>query len=89
MKKSQLNAKNRITAVAALSVPVLRYSSGVIKLVIENTRTAAHSRCYNALTRRLHCRRESEMSHQTDEALVQFLWCEVCTEVDFILCNIV
>jgi hypothetical protein len=29
------------------------------------------------------------MSHQTDEALVQFLWCEVCTEVDFILCNIV
>ena len=28
--KSELNAKNRITAIGALAVPVLRYSFGII-----------------------------------------------------------
>ena len=86
MKKSQLNAKNRITAEAALSVPVLRYSSGIIKLVIENTRTAAHSRCYNGVT---NCADASTSLQTTiweelpnfrstgSACMVQFLWCEV------------
>jgi hypothetical protein len=30
--KSELNAKNKITAIGALAVPVLRYSFGIINL---------------------------------------------------------
>jgi hypothetical protein len=33
--KSELNARNKITAIGALAVPVLRYSFGIINLRIE------------------------------------------------------
>jgi len=34
--KSELNARNKITAIGALAVPVLRYSFGVINWRIED-----------------------------------------------------
>jgi hypothetical protein len=36
--KSELNAKNKITAIGALAVPVLRYSFGIINWRIEEIR---------------------------------------------------
>ena len=33
--KTELNARNKITAIRALAVPVLRYSFGIIKWRIE------------------------------------------------------
>jgi len=33
--KSELNARNKITAIGALAIPVLRYSFGIIKWRIE------------------------------------------------------
>ena len=35
--KSELNARNKITAIGALAVPVLRYSFGIINWRIEET----------------------------------------------------
>jgi len=34
--KTELNARNKITATGALAVPVLRYSSGIINWRIED-----------------------------------------------------
>ena len=36
MLKCELNARNKITAIGALAVPVLRYSFGIIKWRIED-----------------------------------------------------
>jgi hypothetical protein len=36
--KSELNARNKITAIGALAVPVLRYSFGIINWRIEDIR---------------------------------------------------
>ena len=36
--KSELNAKNQITAIGALAVPVLRHSFGIINLRLEEIR---------------------------------------------------
>jgi hypothetical protein len=36
--KSELNARNKITATGALAVPVLRYSFGIINWKIEDTK---------------------------------------------------
>jgi len=36
--KSELNAKNKITAIGALAVPVLRHSFGIINLRLEEIR---------------------------------------------------
>ena len=33
--KSELNARNKITAIGALAVPVLRYRFGIINWIIE------------------------------------------------------
>jgi hypothetical protein len=35
MLKSELNAKNNITAIGALAIPVLRYSFGIINWTLE------------------------------------------------------
>ena len=45
--KSELNAKNKITAVGVLAVPVLRHSFGIIKWRIEerNKMTGRLERC--------------------------------------------
>jgi hypothetical protein len=43
--KSELNTKNKITAIETLSVPVLRYSSGIIindKNLQENSRNTTN-----------------------------------------------
>jgi hypothetical protein len=37
--KSELNARNKITAIGALAVPVLRYSFGIINWRIEDVKT--------------------------------------------------
>jgi hypothetical protein len=39
MLKSELNAKNKITAIGALAVPILRYSSGVINWRLEEIKS--------------------------------------------------
>ena len=36
--KSELNARNKITAIGALTAPVLRYSFGIINWRIEETK---------------------------------------------------
>jgi hypothetical protein len=36
--KSELNAKNKVTAIGTLAIPVLRYSFGIIKWRLEETK---------------------------------------------------
>jgi len=40
--KSELHAKNKITAIGALAVPVLRYSFGIINWMREEIRKRKH-----------------------------------------------
>jgi hypothetical protein len=43
--KSELNARNKITAIGALAVPVLRYSFGIINWRLEEIEQIDRKRC--------------------------------------------
>ena len=48
--KSELNARNKITAIGALAVPVLRYSFGIINWRTEDTKTKIDRKTRKILT---------------------------------------
>jgi len=48
--KSELNARNEITAIGALAVPVLRYSFGIINWRTEDTKTKIDRKTRKILT---------------------------------------
>jgi hypothetical protein len=50
--KSELNAENKITAVGALAIPVLRYSFGIFNWRLEETKKSA-TRMIKKLTGKL------------------------------------